>query len=143
MTHSHTAEEALALIGNSTTCAFDVIVVDQHMEMAGGVMKGSELVAVLSGRREDVWRNLRSMPVLIIASGDTDDALGLEQRAGISGCVDIWWTKPYPRSSQLVADIVPCLLANRLQPEIPPSSEGGAKVTPVVQQPARATEAIV
>jgi len=135
--HSRTAEEALKLIGDSNECGFDLIVADQHMEMAGGVMKGSELVAVLSARRKGVWRDLAMPPVLAIASGDMGDTEAMsshEWRGGACGA-DIFWCKPIPRSSQLVADIVPHLFKNRKSGQPQPQQPQ----QPQIQRAAEAT----
>ena len=60
MQHARTAEAALAIIAaprsdsDSRKFPFDVVIADQHMERAGGVMKGSELTAMLSAQRQGV-----------------------------------------------------------------------------------------
>ena len=109
----HTAEQALELIDSVCEMqgAFDVIILDQHMETAGGVMKGSELVAILRARKGVPGPQLNALrsngPVLVMASANTeaeDNALYRAQGA------DIVWTKPYPRSDTLVRQLAPFVL---------------------------------
>jgi CheY-like chemotaxis protein len=123
--HARTAEAALAIIAaprsdsDSSKFPFDVVIADQHMERAGGVMKGSELTAMLSAQRHGVH-----VPVLVIASGDDAvqhvDAV-LEPYRALSGA-DVFWPKPYPRRRKLVRDIVSFLLRRNEEPA-PPTSQ--------------------
>ena len=109
----HTAEQALELIDSACQGqrAFDAIILDQHMETAGGVMKGSELVAILRARKGlpgPQPNALRSKdPVLVMASANTEDEDNALYRA--KGA-DIVWTKPYPRSDALVRQLAPFVL---------------------------------
>jgi CheY-like chemotaxis protein len=93
----HTAEDALKVIGDAAGIAFDVVVSDQHMDMVGGVLKGSELIERL------VARNFAVRPVLAIASANTDEH---ETAAYLASGADIVWPKPYPRHALLVNDIL-------------------------------------
>jgi CheY-like chemotaxis protein len=100
VTRAHTAEEALVLVGD--VCAFDLIVVDQHMEPAGGVMKGSQLVEILGARHCAPGAR---RPVLCIASGNADVG-SAETIAFLTAGASIVWGKPYPGTGRIVADIV-------------------------------------
>lgn len=99
-----TAEDALQLIEDMPVFDFDVVVADQHMEMAGGVMKGSRLIEVLNTRIRtefaDIYASRR--PALVIASANTDEH---EKRAYSAGGADIVWPKPYPPNAQMVQDL--------------------------------------
>jgi hypothetical protein len=73
-------------------------VADQHLETAGGVMKGSELLELVRER----WSGEQGAkePVLAIASGDIGDLPPSTFQSDV-----IVWNKPYPRSTKLVSDI--------------------------------------
>ena len=135
--HARTAEAALVIIAaprsdsDSNEFPFDVVIADQHMERAGGVMKGGELTAMLSAQRQGVH-----VPVLVIASGDDAvqhvDAV-LEPYRALSRA-DVFWPKPYPRRQKLVRDIVSFLLRRNEEPAPPKSQRllrhGNNKVLP-------------
>ena len=97
ITTTHTAEDALKVIGDTSDIEFDVVVADQHMELAGGVLKGAELIERL------VARNFARRPVLVVVSADTDE---LERAAYLASGADIVWPKPYPKKALLVKDIL-------------------------------------
>jgi CheY-like chemotaxis protein/two-component sensor histidine kinase len=83
-----TGEEALLICG---TEKFDVIVVDQYMEEAGGVMVGTDVVFAM--------RRMRIDSIIIGCSGnDMDEQF---QEAG----ADWVWKKPMPSNSKIIADI--------------------------------------
>jgi len=103
VTRTRTAEEALLLIGYGEVCPFDMLVIDEHMEPAGGVMKGTRLVNIMAGREI-----LGRRPILAIASCTSDD-LTEYARYRESGA-NIVWTKPYPGMALMVSDIVGCWL---------------------------------
>ena len=98
VTRARTAEEALDLLGDAN--AYDLIVVDQHMEPAGGVMKGSQLVEILSAK-PCVAGTQR--PILCIASGNADDEAEASTFKAVGA--DIIWPKPYPGTLRMVSDI--------------------------------------
>jgi CheY-like chemotaxis protein len=88
ITESSTGEEALLLCG---TEMFDVIVVDQFMEEAGGVMVGTDVVFAM--------RRIGIQSIIIGCSGnDMDDQFS---EAG----ADWVWRKPMPSNTQIIADI--------------------------------------
>ena len=95
-----TAEEALETMGayregSGQTCPFDVLIIDQHMEPAGGAMKGTQLVEVLSKRSYAGPHRL----VLAIASGNADNP---SDAAYFRACgASIVWPKPYPRPAAM------------------------------------------
>lgn len=83
-----TGEEALAICATKT---FDVIVVDQYMEEAGGVMVGTDVVFAM--------RRQRIGSIIIGCSGnDMDD---LFQEAG----ADWVWKKPMPSNDIIVQQL--------------------------------------
>ena len=104
VTRAPTAEAALELIDD--VCAFDLIVVDQHMEPAGGVMKGSQLVQTLSARPcTDGARR----PIFCIASGNADGPADVAMFHKVGA--NIIWPKPYPAKERMASDIAQALFA--------------------------------
>jgi CheY-like chemotaxis protein len=88
ITESSTGEEALLLCGVEK---FDVIVVDQYMEEAGGVMVGTDVVFAM--------RRIGIESIIIGCSGnDMDDQFS---EAG----ADWVWRKPMPSNTQIISDI--------------------------------------
>jgi CheY-like chemotaxis protein len=83
-----TGEEALLICG---TEKFDVIVVDQYMEEAGGVMVGTDVVFAM--------RRMRIDSIIIGCSGNDMDEQFTEAGA------DFVWKKPMPSNSQIIADV--------------------------------------
>eukprot|EP00937_MAST-01D_sp_MAST-1D-sp2_P003107 g3107.t1 len=81
VTRARTAEAALQLIGDGA-CAFDLLVVDQHMEPAGGTMKGSQLVEILSARP---CAPGSQGPLFCIASGNADSPADVAMFCGAGG----------------------------------------------------------
>merc|ERR1712045_639077 len=79
ITEASTGEEALVICGNEK---FDVIVVDQYMEEAGGVMVGTDVVFAM--------RRMRIDSIIIGCSGNDMDDLFKEAGA------DWVWGKPMP-----------------------------------------------
>eukprot|EP00937_MAST-01D_sp_MAST-1D-sp2_P003106 g3106.t1 len=99
VTRARTAEAALQLIGDGA-CAFDLLVVDQHMEPAGGTMKGSQLVEILSARP---CAPGSQGPLFCIASGNADD--DAQVASFKADGADIIWPKPYPATERIASDI--------------------------------------
>jgi len=95
-----TGEEALVMCGTEN---FDVVVVDQYMEEAGGVMVGTDVVFAM--------RRMRFEAVIIGCSGnDLDDQFA---EAG----ADLVWQKPMPSNSKIIDDIRAAMLKRQsLQP---------------------------
>jgi two-component system, sensor histidine kinase len=83
-----TGEEALEICGNET---FDVIVVDQYMEEAGGVMVGTDVVFAM--------RRMRIDSVIIGCSGNDMGTQFCEAGA------DWVWQKPMPSNSSIIQDL--------------------------------------
>jgi CheY-like chemotaxis protein len=83
-----TGEEALLICG---TEKFDVIVVDQYMEEAGGVMVGTDVVFAM--------RRMRIDSIIIGCSGNDMDEQFLEAGA------DWVWKKPMPSNSKIITDL--------------------------------------
>ena len=119
VTHAKTGEEAMRLVGDGPACAYDVVVCDQHMETAGGVMKGTDFVSVLH-RKEFQPRS----PVAVLASGNNEEADVITYHA----CgADIVWPKPYPPALQMARDVMtqlhkrslPTLLVEQLEVAAP------------------------
>ena len=96
--HEQTAEGALKLIDGKIRCPFDIIVVDQHMEPAGGVMKGAQLVQNIN------VRPYAQPPLLVLASGNGDNPS--ERELFLQCGASVVWPKPYPEPAQMVNDIV-------------------------------------
>jgi len=83
-----TGEEALAVCAKNT---FDVIIVDQYMEEAGGVMVGTDVVFAMRRQRID--------SIIIGCSGNDMDQLFKEAGA------DWVWKKPMPSNSIIVKQL--------------------------------------
>ena len=83
-----TGEEALSICANNR---FDVIVVDQYMEEAGGVMVGTDVVFAMRRQRID--------SIIIGCSGNDMDELFKEAGA------DWVWKKPMPPNSTIVKQL--------------------------------------
>ena len=126
VTIAHTAEDALKVIGDAAGIAFDVVVSDQHMDMVGGVLKGSELIEQL------VARNFARCPVLAIASANTEEH---EKSAYYASGADIVWPKPYPKNAVLAREILQTWHGSaRGQAAALASSKrrGSSKVVPII-----------
>lgn len=88
ITEASTGEEALLICGTET---FDVIVVDQFMEEAGGVMVGTDVVFAM--------RRIGIESIIIGCSGnDMDDQFA-------DSGADWVWRKPMPSNIKIIADI--------------------------------------
>jgi signal transduction histidine kinase/CheY-like chemotaxis protein len=83
-----TGEEALLICGKQD---FDVIIVDQYMEEAGGVMVGTDAIYAL--------RRMGVTSIVIGCSGNDLDAEFID--AG----VDIVWQKPIPSNEEIKIEI--------------------------------------
>ena len=96
-----TGEEALEICGNKR---FDIIVVDQYMEEAGGVMVGTDVVFAM--------RRMRIDSIIIGCSGNDMGTQFFEAGA------DWVWQKPMPSNGKIIQDIRTSLnqLAHKKQP---------------------------
>ena len=83
-----TGEEALLICG---TEKFDVMIVDQYMESAGGVMVGTDVVFTM--------RRMRIESVLIGCSGNDIGTQFFDAGA------DMVWQKPMPSNDQIIRDL--------------------------------------
>ena len=83
-----TGEEALQVCAAES---FDVIIVDQFMEEAGGVMVGTDVVYAM--------RRMRIESIIVGCSGND-----LEKEFGEAGA-DFVWKKPMPSNEQIIGDI--------------------------------------
>ena len=92
-----TGEEALEICGRVT---FDVVVVDQYMEEAGGVMVGTDVVFAM--------RRMRIESIIIGCSGNDMDEQFTEAGA------DWVWKKPMPSNSEIIADLKTAMLKRKL-----------------------------
>jgi len=88
ITESATGEEALEICGKEK---FDVIVVDQYMEEAGGVMVGTDVVFAM--------RRMRIDSVIIGCSGNDMATQFCEAGA------DWVWQKPMPSNDKIIQDL--------------------------------------
>jgi CheY-like chemotaxis protein/two-component sensor histidine kinase len=88
ITEACTGEEALEICGHDK---FDIIIVDQYMEEAGGVMVGTDVVYAM--------RRMRIDSIIIGCSGnDLDDEF---REAGAN-----WvWKKPMPTNAEIIAHL--------------------------------------
>jgi CheY-like chemotaxis protein len=118
--------------GGGKTCAFDMLVVDQHMEPAGGVMKGAQLVEIMNARPYEALQK----PVLVIASGNADTEAGVaEFKAAGAALV---WAKPYPKGVQLASEV-----AGAFEARADADAAVTNRVDLVVEQPLDAVDARV
>ena len=85
ITEAATGEEAVELCGRQT---FDVVIMDQYMSEAGGVMLGTDAVFVL--------RRMRMDCVIVMCSGND-----LDQEANDAGA-DYFWNKPIPSNEEII-----------------------------------------
>jgi two-component system, sensor histidine kinase len=83
-----TGEEALVMCGNEN---FDVIIVDQYMEEAGGVMVGTDVIYTL--------RRMGVNSIIIGCSGND-----LDEEFTDAG-VDMVWQKPIPSNDEIIIQI--------------------------------------
>lgn len=88
ITEASTGEAALEICGRYE---FDVVVVDQYMEEAGGVMVGTDVVFAM--------RRMRIDSVIIGCSGNDLDREFAEAGA------DWVWQKPMPTNEQIIAQL--------------------------------------
>jgi len=86
ITEAATGEEALQICNSGVT--FDVIVVDQYMEEAGGVMVGTDVIATMRRSKIDSY--------IIGCSGNDLDATFLAAGA------DLVWRKPMPTNDEMI-----------------------------------------
>jgi len=96
ITEASTGEEALVICGKER---FDVIVVDQYMEEAGGVMVGTDVVFAM--------RRMRIDSIIIGCSGNDMDDLFKEAGA------DWVWGKPMPSNVTTVKQLRTALLMRK------------------------------
>jgi len=99
ITEASTGEEALVICGKEK---FDVVVVDQYMEEAGGVMVGTDVVFAM--------RRMRINSIIIGCSGNDMDELFAEAGA------DWVWKKPMPSNTKIIQELRTAL-AERAQLE--------------------------
>lgn len=88
ITEACTGEEALEICGREK---FDIIVVDQYMEEAGGVMVGTDVVFAM--------RRMRIDSVIIGCSGNDMGTQFCEAGA------DWVWQKPMPSNAKIIQDL--------------------------------------
>ena len=96
ITEASTGEEALVICGKQS---FEVIVVDQYMEEAGGVMVGTDVVFAM--------RRMRIDSIIIGCSGNDMDDLFKE-----AGC-DWVWGKPMPSNATTVKQLRSALVVRK------------------------------
>jgi CheY-like chemotaxis protein len=87
-TEASTGEEALEICSRST---FDVIVVDQYMQEAGGMMVGTDVVCAM--------RQSKIESIIIGCSGNDIDDLFLDAGA------DWVWKKPMPSNKKILSQL--------------------------------------
>jgi PAS domain S-box-containing protein len=97
LTEASTGEEALQIVGKQT---FDVIIVDQYMEEAGGVMVGTDVVYAM--------RRMKVEALIIGCSGN--DLYDEFHDAG----ADWVWQKPIPTNATIINRLREALLTKKL-----------------------------
>ena len=98
-----TAEQALDLLSKSPMGqnAFDAIITDQHMELAGGTLLGTDMLAKLSSLHMHS-RETDGRPIYVVASANSEaEDVAFYRARG----ADHVWPKPYPRADQLARDL--------------------------------------
>jgi CheY-like chemotaxis protein len=88
ITEASTGEEALEICSKAT---FDVIVVDQYMQEAGGMMVGTDVVGAM--------RQSKIESIIIGCSGNDIDDLFLDAGA------DWVWKKPVPSNKKILSQL--------------------------------------
>jgi len=88
ITEASTGEEALELCGMEK---FDIVVVDQYMEEAGGVMVGTDVVFAM--------RRMRIESIIVGCSGNDMGTQFVEAGA------DFVWQKPMPSNAEIIQDL--------------------------------------
>jgi CheY-like chemotaxis protein len=96
ITEASTGEEALEIC---TTSTFDIIVVDQYMQEAGGLLVGTDVVREM--------RQLKIKSVIIGCSGNDIDDLFLDAGA------DWVWKKPMPSNAKILSQLHGALLVKK------------------------------
>jgi len=86
-----TGEEALEILSSGNEERFDVIIVDQFMEQAGGVLKGTQAV-----------ERMRAMKIDSVIVGNSGN--DLEDEFGNAG-VDLFWKKPLPSNEEMLKQL--------------------------------------
>jgi CheY-like chemotaxis protein len=107
-TEASTGEEALEICSKST---FDVIVVDQYMQEAGGMMVGTDVVAVM--------RQSKIESIIIGCSGNDIDDLFLNAGA------DWVWKKPMPSNKKILSQLHGALREKKLHGALREKKESG------------------
>jgi signal transduction histidine kinase/CheY-like chemotaxis protein len=98
ITEATTGEESLTLCEKES---YDVIIVDQYMHEAGGVMVGTDAIIAM--------RRLKVQSVIIGCSGNDLDA------KFIAAGADLIWKKPMPSNSEIILQLHSALAAKRLR----------------------------
>jgi CheY-like chemotaxis protein len=121
---ARTAEEALELVHSLSAKGpgsaesrhpFDVVITDQHMELAGGVMTGTELVEVLRTMPYGLGFAYAQNPILVIASGNAS-ADAIEEASSKRAGADIVWSKPYPSQAAMSNNIASVVQKRAFEP---------------------------
>ena len=85
---------------------FDLIIMDENMQEAGGVLLGSETTALIRKReRADAHK------VLIIAN--SGNCTGADREMGRKSGQDGFWEKPLPSAEQMLQDVARLWAAKR------------------------------
>jgi two-component system aerobic respiration control sensor histidine kinase ArcB len=107
-TEASTGEEALEICAKST---FDVIVVDQYMQEAGGMMVGTDVVCAM--------RQSQIESIIIGCSGNDIDDLFLDAGA------DWVWKKPMPSNKKILSQLHGALREKKLHGALREKKEYG------------------
>jgi CheY-like chemotaxis protein len=89
-----TAEKAMELIKNGPDGQFDLVLMDQHLENAGGVLTGIEAVREL--------RSSGHTHPIIMCSGNCD---ARDSDGYLSSGASLVWPKPYPPTPKMASDL--------------------------------------
>jgi CheY-like chemotaxis protein len=86
----------------------DIIILDEHMESSGGILKGTE---AMTHFRQLAQKHDEKQPVIVLSSGNCSQAD--QQRYTAMGADDTW-RKPYPTGDLVVESLVEWVVRDQL-----------------------------
>jgi CheY-like chemotaxis protein len=103
----HDKIEARQKQGATDVVHVDIVILDEHMESSGGILKGTEAVTHI---RQLAQKHGEKQPVVVLSSGNCSQAD--RQRYTAMGA-DATWPKPYPTGDLVVESLVEWVLVDR------------------------------
>jgi CheY-like chemotaxis protein len=100
----------------------DIIILDEHMESSGGILKGTE---AMTHFRQLAQKHGEKQPVIVLSSGNC--SAGDQQRYTDMGA-DVTWRKPYPTGDLVVESLVEWVLQDLVQDCKAPLAQAGGEV---------------